>query len=442
MQRFITVLVVVALAGCSADQDSGSTVEPAMPQQSQLTESDDLHQSLLTLDTHIDIPVDLATTTASSNVDSDTGQGVDPGVDPGTDSPMQVDFPKMRSGGLDSGFFIVYVAQGAVTEDGYTRAYEAAQAKFAGIERMLEKYPEEIELARSPAEVRELVKRGKLVAMIGVENAYPLGERYQYLQEFYDRGVRYVSLTHFGHNHFADSSSGKGEFEGTAEPEHGGVSELGLRLIDQLNRFGIMIDVSHTSIESTLQAVEASAAPVIASHSGVRALHDNKRNLTDEEIIAIADGGGVVQVVAFDTYMREQTQEEKDLVADIRAQLGLTGDRWYEQATQAQMREIRDRRAELHSRWPRATVSTLVDHIEYVVNLVGIDHVGISSDFGGGGGVRGWDHAGQTPAVTAELLERGYSMSEIQKIWSENLLRVWTQVEKTGVRLQEAASGK
>jgi|MEHZ01.5.fsa_nt_MEHZ011385232.1_9 membrane dipeptidase len=374
-----------------------------------------LHQSLVTVDTHIDIPIQLGSDLA----------------DPGIDGPMQVDFPKMHSGGLDTGFFIVYVGQTSVTAEEYESAYGKAQDKFAGIERMLNRYPEQIALARSPDEVRDILASGKLVAAIGVENAFPLGPNLEYLQEFYERGARYVSLTHFGHNDFGSSSASRAGAEGYVEPEHEGLSALGKQLIDELNALGIMVDVSHTSRESTLQASAYSKSPVIASHSGVRALYDHIRNLTDEEIVAIAESGGVIQLVAFDSYMRPVSEENSEAISQVREELGfVAGNGTTEEAKQ----EYRMRLAALDADFPRASIETLVDNIDYVVNLVGVDHAGISSDFGGGGGIKGWDHIGESSAVTQELVIRGYSEEDIRKIWGENLLRVWQEVEDSASR--------
>lgn len=375
-------------------------------------ENSDFHSGLVTVDTHIDIPITL---------------GID-SADPGQDSLMQVDLPNMRSGGLDVGFFIVYVGQGAVTPEGYATAYQQAQDKFAGIERMLDMYPEQIALARNPDEVESILTEGKLVAAIGLENSYPLGPDLEHLQEFYDRGVRYASLTHFGNNHFADSS-GRVRAKDVEEPHNDGISELGFRLIEELNRLGIMVDISHTSPKTTVQAAKASKAPVIASHSGVRALYDHIRNMTDEEIIAVAEGGGVIQLVAFDSYMRAISQLEKDRAKEVRTEMGAVGADWFANATQEDMGKVRQKIAELNSEFPRASVKTLVDHIDYVVNLVGVDHAGISSDFGGGGGIQGWDDIGETQNVTEELIARGYSEEDIVKIWGGNLLRVWGEAE-------------
>jgi len=371
-----------------------------------------VHNSVITLDSHIDIPNDLGLG------DADFSQ----------DGPMQVDLPKMRAGGLDAGFFIVYVGQGAVSPQGYRDAYTAAQDKFAAIERMLATNTQ-TRLVRSPTELRAAVGEGKLAVAIGVENAYPLGANLEHLNEFYERGARYISLTHFGHNHFADSSVAKGEQAGVTEPHNEGISERGRALIELMNTLGIMVDVSHAAQSTTLQAAALSKTPLIASHSGVRALSDHPRNLSDEEIKAIAAGGGVIQLVAFDHYMRPVSAAEKSAVAAIKAELGFDRPDSYKTASQTDIQTLRQGLQALDAQWPRASIKTLVDHIDYVVNLVGIEHAGISSDFGGGGGVEGWDSIEYTPRVTAELERRGYSRSDIEKIWSGNLLRVWQEAE-------------
>lgn len=400
----------LVLLGCEKNGPQQNAIDVQSESVVELTPKS-IHKSIFTVDTHIDIPTSLGTT----------------GADPREDGPMQVDIPKMRSGGLDLGFFIVYVGQGPVSDAGFEQAYDEAVAKFEAIERMLTNSPDDIVLVTTPKQAINAVKEGKLAAAIGVENAFALGNNFQHLEEFYERGVRYISLTHFGHNHFGDSSVAKGDQAGVPEPHNDGLSRTGLSLIEEMNRLGIMVDVSHTSKQSTMAAVEHSKTAVIASHSGVRALFDHPRNLTDEEIKAIAAKGGVVQVVAFDSYMREFSDENKAAISQIREQQGLTGEYWYKTASQEELGRYRQAVAALNSDYPRATVSDLVDNIEYVIELVGIEHVGISSDFGGGGGVQGWDSIDQTPVITQELLKRGYGADDIEQIWSANLLRVWRE---------------
>lgn len=409
----IGLVVIAMLSGLVSCDKTGRQSASEVAEPVSVREALSFHQGLVTVDTHIDIPVSL---------------GID-SADPGVDGPMQVDLPKMRAGGLDVGFFIVYVGQAHVTPEGYREAYQQAQEKFGGIERMLNLYPEQIALARNPDEVQSILSQGKLVAAIGLENAYPLGPNLEHLQEFYDRGVRYASLTHFGNNHFADSS-GRPRVKGVEEPVNDGISGTGFRLIEEMNRLGMMVDVSHTSPKATIQAAKVSKTPVIASHSGARSVYDHIRNMSDEEIIAVAEGGGVIQLVAFDSYMRDVSEEEKQRVKAIREKLGATGADWYKKTTQKQMGRIRQEVAALNAEFPRASVKALVDHIDYVVKLVGVDHAGISSDFGGGGGIQGWDHIAETENVTDELIARGYSEQDITKIWGGNLLRVWNEVDE------------
>jgi membrane dipeptidase len=212
-----------------------------------------------------------------------------------------------------------------------------------------------------------------------------------------------------------------------------GVTELGARAIARANRLGIMVDISHGARQTALDAMRLSAAPVIASHSGIAGVSIHPRNLDDETLRALRDDGGVVQVVAFDAYLKQQPEEQAAATRQLRERVGLSG---------APSTLAPERRAEyeaglqaIQARWPPATVADLVDHVDYAVNLIGIDHVGLSSDFGGGGGVVGWADATETANVTAELVARGYSAGDIAKLWSGNLLRVWHAAEETAARL-------
>ena len=384
-----------------------------------------IHQRVLVLDTHIDFPSFYATREA----------------DPGSITPMQVDLPKMMDGGLNAGFFIVYVGQGPLTSRGYADAHEKALAKFDALDRQQLLYSHIIGMARSPLEVEEIHRSGRLVAMIGVENAYPVGPVLEHLQDFYDRGARYMSLTHIGNNDLGDSSIPIGYRVDYPEPVHSGLSDIGRQAIAEMNRIGIMIDVSHASKKTTIQATKASRAPVIASHSAVRKLHDIARNISKDEIKAIAKRGGVVQVVAFDSYLKPVPDEKKAAIRQIREDMNLATRAQIMASTLEQQKELRDRIFALNDQWPAATVSNLVDHIDYVAKIAGIDHVGIASDFGGGGGVIGWSDASETFNVTLELVRRGYTESEIAKIWGGNLLRVWREVEAVATKIQAEGAG-
>lgn len=372
-----------------------------------------------TLDTHADIPLNFAT----------------PAVDP-LDADLQVNLEKMRGGGLDAAFFIVYVPQTPRTEQGYAKARDDALTKFAAIHRMTDElYPNLIELAYTPTDVERITAAGKLVAAIGIENGFVFGKDLAQLDRYYELGARYVTLVHDGDNDLArsarpDSKLGDGT-ESTA-----GVTELGAAAIERMNQLGIMVDVSHGAKQTALDAMRLSRAPVIASHSGVAGVTKHPRNMDDETLLALRDDGGVIQVVAYDSYLRSQPDEEVAATRELRERVVAGGS--IEQLTPEQRVEYDAGLAAIRKRWPRATVRELVDHIDYAVRLIGVDHVGISSDFGGGGGVVGWNDASETANVTAELRSRGYGDEDIAKLWGGNLLRVWRDVERVAAELAPA----
>jgi len=289
-------------------------------------------------------------------------------------------------------------------------------------------YPDRIGLAYRAADVERLVGEGKLAAAVGIENGYVIGTDLGLLDRYYARGARYMTLVHNGHNDIADSASPRPQL-GDEPVEHGGVSEFGAAVIRRMNELGMMVDISHASKQTALEAIELSQAPVIASHSSVRALGDHVRNLDDETLLRLRDNGGVVQIVAFDVYLNVRPPEFFDARRALTQRLGLGGpvnpDTLDAETRNAYLRGM----ADIDAVWPPSDVAALADHIDYAVDLIGIDHVGISSDFGGGGGIAGWNDATETPNVTAGLIERGYSAEDIGKIWSGNLLRVWREVE-------------
>jgi membrane dipeptidase len=357
----------------------------------------------------------------------------------------QVNLPKMKDGGLDASFFIVYVGQGPLTPEGYDRAYTQAVEKFDAIHRLAEKIaPDQIGLALTAADVRRIAASGRKVALIGIENAYPLGTDLSRVKEFHDRGGRYMSLAHNGHSQFADSNTG----ERDGKWLHNGLSEAGRQVIIEMNKWGIMVDVSHPSKPANLQAIALSRAPVIASHSAARALADHSRNMDDELLMALKKNGGVIQTVAFDSYVKikpPDSPERTAATAALRKEFGLPaaggggGGGGQASLSEARRTEFAARMAALNGKFPpppMATVSDFVDHIDYLVKKIGIDHVGISSDFDGGGGVKGWNGAEETFNVTLELVRRGYTEEQIGKIWSGNLLRVMDAVQKVAAEIQ------
>ena len=431
--RAISILAFLLIAACASDEKSSPTPDGTPPpaaaadkilspsQQAALeSRARAIHDRVITIDTHIDIPPNYTTKAA----------------DPGERGPMQVDLPKMIEGGLDAGFFIVYVPQGPLTDEGYADAYAAAITKFDAIARQSLLYGHVIEMARSPADVERLAAAQKRIALIGVENGYSLGPSIDNIQEFYDRGARYISITHGGNNQFGTSSTAHGNLNETSDDD-AGLTELGEQAVLEMNRLGIMVDVSHASRQTTLDTVRKSKAPVIASHSGVKGVANLPRNLSDKELKAIARNGGVVQIVAFDIYLKVPAPERLAAMNAIRIEAGLTSREAFRNASQETLAALRQRMAALDSQFDPASVKDLVDHIDYAVKRIGIDHVGIASDFGGGGGIKGWMDASETGNVTLELVKRGYSEADIAKLWGGNLLRVWGAVEQRATELNK-----
>ena len=329
---------------------------------------------IITTDTHIDINVMNFTDSLNYTMKTDT----------------QFNLPKMIEGGLDVAWLVVYTGQGTIDGPGFDSAYKNAISKFDAIDRLVNKYaPDQIELALTSDDVRRIHAKGKKVAMIGVENAYPMGVDTSNVRKFWEKGARYISLSHNGHSQFSDSNTG--EFDGTSM--HNGLSGLGKEVVKLLNYYGLMIDISHPSKEAIRQMIELSKAPVIASHSSARALRDHPRNLDDEQLNWVKENGGVVQTTALGSFLTDR----KD---------------------------------------PQPNMDDFMDHIDYMVGQIGIDHVGISSDFDGGGGIVGWKDASETMNVTTALRERGYSESEIKKLWGGNLLRVLDEVQAIAKKLQ------
>ena len=353
MKKITTILLMIFLLGISCDTTQNK---------------------IITIDTHDDINVINFTDSLNYTIDTDT----------------QVNLPKMIAGGLDVAWFVVYTAQGELNNEGYEAAMENANDKFDAINRLVNVYaPEQIELALTSDDVRRIHAKGKKVAMIGIENAYPMGLDTSNVRKFWEKGARYVSLSHNGHSQFSDSNTG--EFDNTAL--HNGLSDLGKELVELINYYGMMIDISHPSKEAIRQMIEITKAPVIASHSSARALRDHPRNLDDEQLNWVKENGGVVQTTALGSFLTDR----KD---------------------------------------PPPNMDDFMNHIDYMVGKIGIDHVGISSDFDGGGGITGWEDASETMNVTNALRERGYSETEIVKLWGGNLLRVLDEVQLIAEQLQ------
>jgi len=420
-----------------------------------------IHERVMTLDTHVDINPNQFNPNDTANF----AKGV-----PG----RQVDLPKMEAGGYDAVFLAVYQGQGPLDSAGYANAYRAAIAKFDAIHALTEKLaPNRTGLALTAADARRIYASGRKVIFAGIENGYPIGTDITRVKEFYDRGGRYMSLAHNGNSQLSDSNTG----EAQGFLYNNGLSPLGRQVIAEMNKYGMMVDFSHPSKGAMMQMLALSKAPIIGSHSGVRAICNHSRNADDEQLKALAKNGGVIQIVGFAGYVKCDPKRDSARTAETAAlnrefgivipQGGRGGagrggaggaggggrgggrgganaalDSILQTLPEARRAEYQRRQQAIAAKYPptpRANVSDFVDHIDYAVKLIGVDHVGISSDMDGGGGVDGWNSAAETFNVTLELVKRGYTEEQISKIWSGNLLRVLEECERVAKEIQ---SGK
>lgn len=429
MKQLIYLLCLITIISCGEKKEK--------IEETTLEKAHRIHDDVITIDTHNDINV-------KNFADSvNYSQRLD----------NQVNLPKMKEGGLDVTWLIVYTGQDTLTDEGYAKAKENAMSKFDAIHKLCEEIaPEEIELALTSSDVERIVGSGKKAAMIGVENAYPIGTDLTQFKTYHDLGARYISLAHNGHSQFSDSNTGEADDEWL----HNGLSDLGKEAVVEMNKLGIMIDVSHPSKEAMKQMISLSKAPIIASHSSARALCDHSRNLDDDQLMLMKENGGVVQTVAFSSYLNTEKHEAraaymKSIYEKVADSLDIA---WYERS---QFSSLSDTEKEAFmENYPKVikigkelvvnktdapeavNVSDFVNHIDYMVKLIGIDHVGISSDFDGGGGIEGWNDASETFNVTLELVERGYSEEDIAKLWGGNLMRVLDEVQAIAKEMGES----
>jgi len=356
-------------------------------------------------------------------------------INPCGPTELQVDIPKMRAGGLDGAAFVIWVQQTERSPE----AYEAAQTEgmrqldaFLNVVNIL--CPDQIAVAKSASDMDAIHKDGKLVALMGMVNGFPLGADLEWLQTYYDKGLRYISFTHLGHNDLADSARPSAEL-GDGPTEHDGLSDLGRQLIDEMNRLGMIVDASQVSMKALADMATHTKAPIIASHSSVFSLVPNPRNITDDGLLAIKQTGGVVQIVAFSGYLVDNQALFFQKLGALNTQFGLAPGQTAGDLGPDDRQNYDFELAKVFASMPKANVTEFVDHIDYAVNLLGIDHVGISSDFEHGGGVTGWMDASETLNVTKELVARGYAEEDIAKLWGGNFLRVLKEVEQIAATL-------
>lgn len=381
----------------------------------------EIHERVLTVDTHCDTP------SLMLREDWDIGDYHQPG---GMRS-SKIDLPRMEEGNLDAAFFAVYLRQGERTPQGYSGARERADLLLDAIHTMCQDYPEKVELATTPEDAYLLEKEGKRAAFIGMENGYPIGKDLSLVEGYFKKGIRYITLCHSQDNDICDSSTDR------KNPEDNGLSAFGEEVVKECNRLGIMVDVSHISDQSFFDVLKRTRAPVIASHSSVRALCDHPRNLSDDMLEALAENGGVIQICLVSSFLKKpKPNPERDkALRELREKYGS-----WDEIKEEDWEKVYQDYMKINQRYPedKATVEDLVSHIDHVVELIGIDHVGIGTDFDGGGDIKGCEDVSKIAAITRELLRRGYSEEDISKIWGANVMRVFRRVIEVSQRIRSS----
>lgn len=365
-----------------------------------------IHASILTVDTHCDTPMEFS----------------EPGFDMGIKSEEGcVDFPKMKEGGLHAEFFAVFTPQGPKNDSASDKVHQKAIEILTAINKNVEKNSNVAEIALSPEDAYRIRKSGKIAAFIGMENGYPVGNDINRIKQYYDLGARYITLSHTKNNDICDSSTDP------IGSENDGLSSFGSKVVKEMNRLGMMVDISHISDKSFFDVLKVTGVPVIASHSSCRALCGSPRNLSDEMLLALKENGGVIQICILGNYLKtpEPNPELDSSLKDLQKKYGD-----YNTASDSLKKVMRYEFKKIKTEYEHpATVKDVVDHIDHVVQVIGVDYVGIGTDFDGGGGVEGCRIASDMKNITIELLRRGYSKSDITKIWGGNIMRVMQKVQ-------------
>ena len=376
-----------------------------------------VHRAAYLIDTHNDI----------------TSRTVD-GFDIGEKSTTtHTDLQRMKAGGMGGQFFAVFVA--ANYTDGNHSANRTLQMIDTVKHDIVERYPKDFVFCRTADEVLGAKKQGKMAALMGIEGGHAIEDSLRLLRDFYDLGIRYMTLTHANTNGWADSS---GDISDPKVKHHNGLSEFGKNVVREMNRLGMMVDISHVADKTFWDALEVSHAPIIASHSSCRAIANVPRNMTDDMITALGKKGGVVQVnFSCDYVSQRYADANRPIRAKRIALLAELREKYKDDPVTLRL-ETRKVMATATTGIPRPPLSDLVDHIDHIVKLAGVDAVGIGSDFDGVGCVpEGMEDVSKYPNLTKALLERGYSAEDIRKIYSGNILRVMKAAEKTASELQK-----
>ncbi len=423
------ILLSLTVHGCTiSNKKLPPSPEVTQEQQQKALTSEEIHEKVLTIDGHIDWPYrQFRYPDFQPNIRHQPGE-----LDSG-----QWDIVRMEEGGLDAVFMSIFTVQKERNQQGHDRAKAEAIKMIEITKKMVESNSEKVELALNPEDAERLDKMGKMAIFMGMENGYPIGKDISNVKFFYDQGIRYITITHFKNNELGDSSTDE-------KQEWDGLSVLGEKVVKEMNRLGIMVDISHVHDDTFWDVIKLTKAPVIASHSSARSLENHPRNMSDEMLKAVKENGGVVQVCIFDTYIKKlpQTAERKKAIKTIEKEI--TAFR-KGKLSQAKIEALKEKYRQINQKYPKnqPTVADVVDHIDYMVKVMGINHVGIGSDLDGGGGVLGINDVSEMPNITKELVARGYTKEDIQKIWGGNLMRVFSEVQKVAREIQnQKISGK
>ena len=375
------------------------------------TRAHKLHFSSIVVDTHDD------TTQRFFSKDYDLGKRNPDGA---------IDIPRMREGGMNAIFFSIWI-------DGHIMGPPAIQKALDQIDAVREnvkKYPNDIVLARTAEDVRRAHAQGKIAALMGVEGGHMIGNDIRMVRIFSDLGVRYMTLSHFYDDEWADSSTDK--------PAHNGLTDYGKDIVREMNRQGMLVDISHVSDKTFYDALEVSKAPLIASHSSCRALCDHVRDMNDDMIKALAAKGGVIQINYEKSFIDQAYKDASDKATGGVVEMMAAFKKSCGEDEECVGREMKKIETQLiaEGKLPHVTWERIIDHIDHVVKLVGADHVGLGSDFDGANMPEGMEDASKLPKITEALLRKGYSESDIRKILGENTLRILEQTEKVSAEMQ------
>ena len=420
-RELITALLLVSfslLAGCNNKEE---LVGVLTSEDETIARALEIHERVLTVDTHADTPLRM----------------IEPGFDLAErhnplDTGSKVDYPRMKEGGLDAIFFAAFVSQDIRDNEGNERAKALVLEMIDAVISSTEENSDLVGLALTPKDAYELERDGKRAIYLAIENGYPIGDDLANIELFFNKGVRYITLVHSSNNDIADSATD------TSGAEHNGLSAFGEEVVREMNRLGIMVDVSHASDDVFFDAIALSEAPIIATHSNARSVTEHQRNMSDEMLRLMAENGGVVQMTLLSSYLRDEppNPERSAALEELRSSMKSVSEMSPEERAE---RRLAFNQINEKFPTPSATVKHVVDHIDHMVSIAGIDHVGIGCDFDGGGGIDGVFDASEVMNITIELVRRGYSEEDIEKIWGKNVMRVFEEVQKVAEVMQASA---